>query len=185
MKRLLVAIILSLMPAAGSAQSVAVDHLTPAFPTVHERHIADVVSWGTVLTAVSLDAVHMWKTDCADTWDRCEGALVKAGLRVGLTMGVAQLVKVIVHRRRPCATVGTAIDMHGYNEAEICAPDSNDSSFYSLHTALAFSTLGGSRLAFALPLSVSTGGLRIAAGKHWLTDTLVGAGAGALTSRIR
>ena len=65
-------------------------------------------------------------------------------------------------------------------------PDGSDRlSFYSMHTAMAFQTLGGPRLAVALPVSVGTGGLRVAAGKHWLTDVLVGAGVGALTSRIR
>lgn len=49
----------------------------------------------------------------------------------------------------------------------------------------AFAGLGGPRLEFALPLAVSTGGLRVAADKHWLTDVLAGAAVGAITSRIR
>ncbi len=48
-----------------------------------------------------------------------------------------------------------------------------------------FSTVGSSRLAFSLPLAIGTGGLRVAAGKHWVSDVLVGAGVGLLTSRIR
>jgi membrane-associated phospholipid phosphatase len=54
-----------------------------------------------------------------------------------------------------------------------------------MHTALAFSAVGGKRLAFTLPLAISTGGLRVAAGKHYVTDVLTGAAIGYATSFIR
>lgn len=170
MVKIIASVIFAVLLGASCAQA-QVDGLTPPLPTAGERRAADIASWGTVVAAVALDAHATWKTHCEDSWDECEGAMVRSALRVGLTLGVTQLVKMAVHRQRPCA-----------NE---CGFDSPNSSFYSMHTALAFSTLGGPRLAFALPLSVGTGGLRIAAGKHYLTDVLVGVGVGALTSRIR
>jgi len=136
-----------------------------ALPTEAQRHAADVASWGTVLTVVALDARHSW--ECADR-ARC---FVAQGARVGVTYGVVFAVKKLIHRQRPCAPD--------------CGSDNPNFSFYSAHTALAFTTVGGPRLAFVLPLSIGTGGLRVMAGKHWLTDTLVGAGAGLLTSKIR
>jgi membrane-associated phospholipid phosphatase len=73
-------------------------------------------------------------------------------------------------------------------------PSDNNLSFYSGHTSLAFSlvTAAGtvSRLrgyrntwliwAVGLPAASSVGLLRMAAGKHYLTDVLVGAAAGSL-----
>jgi membrane-associated phospholipid phosphatase len=133
-----------------------------ALPTTSEQRVADLASWATVLTALTLDGL--------DT-PRSRGPLLKTGLRVGLAIGTTQIVKQLVHRHRPCAPV--------------CGIDSPDSSFFSMHTTLAFSTLGGPRLAFAIPLAVGTGTGRVLANKHWLTDTLVGAGVGAALSRIR
>ena len=90
------------------------------------------------------------------------------GARIGVTYGVGLAVKGLTKRDRPCA------------------PDCGlGDSFYSLHTALPFSAVGGPRLAFVLPFAISTGGLRVAADKHWLTDVLAGAGAGYLASLIR
>jgi membrane-associated phospholipid phosphatase len=83
------------------------------------------------------------------------------GLRLGVTYGAAFAAKKLVHRERPCAPLD-------------CGIDNPDFSFYVGHTALAFSTLGGPRLSVALPLAISTGGLRVAGGKHYLTDVLVG-----------
>lgn len=170
MRALLLASLLAIA-APAAAQSTGFDRLTPSLPTAGERHAADIASWGTAIAAVTLDGVATWRQHCRSQWDECEGAIVRSGLRVGITYGAAFLVKRIVQRSRPCAPD--------------CGIDDPSSSFYSAHTAIAFSTVGGSRLAFSLPLAVGTGGLRVAAGKHWLTDTLVGAGAGLLVSRIR
>jgi hypothetical protein len=161
----LLVIVSLLCPSPAAAQAVAIDHWTHALPTATERQVADLASWGTVVAAVALDTKASW-----DSTDRGRAFKLQA-VRLGITIGAAQLVKVLTHRDRPCTPS--------------CGIDSPNSSFYSLHTALAFQTLGGPRLTFALPLSISTGGLRIAAGKHWLTDVLVGAAAGAATSRIR
>lgn len=163
--------LLALVARTAAAQPIPLDLLTPPLPTAAERRAADVASWVTVSAAVALDAHATWTTHCQSSWDDCEAALVRAGIRVGVTYGAVYLIKAIVHRERPCASA--------------CGIDGQYASFYSAHTALAFSTLGGPRLAVSLPLAVSTGALRVAAGKHWLTDVLTGAAVGAITSRIR
>jgi membrane-associated phospholipid phosphatase len=117
-----------------------------------------------------------------DGQDSCYRAVTMSAARVGVTFGAVYGLKKLFARRRPCSY---GPDVHGYNYAESCGIDNPDYSFPSGHTAFAFSTIGGPRLAFALPLAVGTGGLRVAANKHWLTDTLAGAGIGLLTSRIR
>jgi membrane-associated phospholipid phosphatase len=173
MKSIAVGLAFAFLCVSGRAQAqpLPIDHLTPPLATVAERHAADIASWVSVGAAVGLDAHVTWKTHCQSTWDECEGALVRSGLRVGVTYGAVFLIKALVHRQRPCG-----VD---------CGIDSEYASFYSAHTALAFSTLGGARLAISLPLAIGTGGLRVAAGKHYLTDVLTGAAIGALTSRIR
>jgi len=158
-------VLVLVLAAPVSAQPLPVDGLASAFPTANERHWADVASWGTVLAAVALDTKASW-----DRPDRGR-AFALQGVRLGVNYGAVFLVKALVHRERPCAPS--------------CGSDNPDYSFYSAHTALAFQTIGGPKLAISLPLAVSTGGLRVAAGKHWLTDVLVGAGAGLLTSQIR
>jgi membrane-associated phospholipid phosphatase len=100
-----------------------------------------------------------------------------------------QVVKFIAGRERPF--------VHALSEEErplTRHPTDNNLSFYSGHTSLAFSlvTAAGtvSRLrgyrhtwviwAVGLPAATSVGLLRMAAGKHYLTDVLVGAAAGSL-----
>jgi membrane-associated phospholipid phosphatase len=68
-------------------------------------------------------------------------------------------------------------------------PDGSDrKSFFSEHTAFAAAALGGSagrEFAITIPLTVGTGYFRIAADKHYLTDTLAGAIVGGLAGLIR
>lgn len=154
-----------LVASTAHGQALSVDRWMPAFPTSGERKAADVASWVTSLASVGLDAKASW-----DAEDRRK-AFVLQGVRVGVTYGAAFAVKALVHRNRPCAPD--------------CGTDNPRQSFYSAHTALAFSTIGGPRLVFSFPLAFETGALRIGADKHWLTDVLVGAGAGLATSRIR
>jgi len=149
-----------LMPSAVGSAETRIE-----LPTASERRIADIASWGTVLTVVALDTQTSWKAPDPGH------AFLLEGLRLGTTYGVVFLAKSLIHRDRPCAPD--------------CGIDNPESSFFSGHTAGAFQTIGGPRLAFSLPFAVSTGTLRVAAGKHWVTDTLVGAGVGLLTSRIR
>lgn len=162
MKTVLLLVMLAASPAA--AQSTALDRLTPALPE-GGRLTADIASYVLPAVLVTLDTLASWKAP-----DRAR-AFELQGARIGITYGAAFLVKGLVHRSRPCAPA--------------CGIDDPTSSFWSAHTAIAFSTVGGPRLAIALPLAIGTGGLRIEAGKHWLTDTLAGAGAGWLASRLR
>jgi membrane-associated phospholipid phosphatase len=165
--KIFLALLLCLGWAIGAAaQALPIDTLTPALPSQGARTVADVASWATVLVTVVADAKASW-----DAPDRLR-AFELQGIRVGVTYGAVFAAKYLVHRERPCAPSS-------------CGIDNPDMSFFSGHTALAFSTLGGPRLSVALPLSISTGGLRVMANKHYLTDVLVGAGVGALTSRIR
>ena len=153
------------IPATAFGQPLAVDRITPQLPTSAERLAADIVSWATVATAVALDTKVSW-----DSADRGH-AFRMQGARVLVTYAAVLTAKRLIGRTRPCAPS--------------CGADNPNFSFFSGHTTLAFSTVGGPRLAVSLPLAISTGGLRIAAGKHWLTDVLTGAGVGLLTSRLR
>ncbi len=161
MNRVLMSILLAItLPSMAAAQSTAFDRMTPPLPTHGERVAADVASYATLATVMALDFKASWE----DRNNRAHAVQMFA-VRAFVTWGWAEIAKGLAARTRP---------------------DGSDAkSFYSQHTAHAFSTLGGPRVSFAIPLAVGTGGLRIAASKHYLTDVLVGAGVGALTSRIR
>jgi membrane-associated phospholipid phosphatase len=165
MRALLSVVFALCLPALAYGQPTAIDRLTPPLPTAGEQRAADVASWVTVGTVLSLDAWDAWHQE-----DRVQ-AFVVMGVRVGLIYGLTSIVKEAFPRERPCAPV--------------CGLDHANGSFYSMHTAFAFSAIGGPRLVFVLPLAMGTGGLRILADKHYLTDVLVGAAVGAATSRIR
>lgn len=138
-----------------------------ALPTQAERRMADAVSWGTVLAGVAMDTRTSLRAP-----DRAH-ALEREAIRIGVTQGATLLVKVLVHRERPCAPTHT------------CGKSNEHASFFSGHTALAFSTVGGFRASVSVPMASVTGGLRLAANVHWLTDVLAGAGVGLAASRIR
>src|SRR2546423_3658263 len=103
---------------------------------------------------------------------------------VALAGLAGEAVKLAVARRRPAA--------HASGAARASAHD--DASFYSGHASAAFAvatsfatcaSLRGDRDAWVawaagLPLAALTGYLRIAADRHYLSDVLVGAGAGTL-----
>lgn len=138
---------------------------TFALPTESAQRAADLASWGTVLADVALDTRASWQAP-----DRRQ-AFEKQALRVGVTYAVVFAAKLLIHRERPCSPN--------------CGKSNPHMSFFSGHTALAFSTVGGPHLSVSLPLASVTGGLRLAAKKHWPTDVLTGAAVGLLTSRIR
>jgi len=160
---------LVLAPAA-LAQPVALDRVAAPFPTAAERRAADVVSWGTVLTSLTIDGTHTWQS-CRAERDACQRTLALAGVRALTTFGATTALKALIRRRRPCAPS--------------CGADNPDYSFPSGHTAWAFAAMGGGRVSVMLPLAIGSGGLRVAAGKHYLTDVLAGAGIGLAVSRIR
>lgn len=181
MKTIFASIILAvLLPSLASAQALPLDKLTPPLQTPTERKVADAASWATALTLIALDTAASWRSDNRGR------AFGTQAARIGVTYGAVFAVKQMVSRRRPCSYgLPGDPDVRGANYAESCGGDNPDYSFYSGHTAVAFQAVGGPRLAIALPLAISTSGLRVAGGKHYLTDTIVGAVAGLLTSRIR
>ena len=129
---------------------------TFAWP-VNARATADWVSTGIVAGQLTADTIKAFRAD-----DK-KSALTCLGMRVGITIGAAELVKHVVHRERP---------------------DYSDSmSFYSEHTALLFVSSGW-RFSIGIPLAVSGGYLRIAAAKHFPTDVAVGAVAGLLARKV-
>lgn len=148
-----------MLATAASAQSL---------PTQAERRAADFASYGTVATALVLDARDAWQAP-----DR-QHALEVMAMRDFTTYVLASLAKNLFPATRPCAQL-----------PEGCGIDRADTSFYSMHTAFAWSALGGPRLSVEVTLASSTAGLRVGAGKHRWVDVLTGAGIGALTSRIR
>ena len=103
---------------------------------------------------------------------------------VALAGLAGQAVKLNVARRRPAA----------YASGAARASADDDASFYSGHASAAFAVAtsfatcasmrgdGDAWVAWAagLPLAALTGYLRIAADRHYLSDVLVGAGAGTL-----
>lgn len=152
------------------AQPLAIDHLAGSLPTASQRRAADLVSWGTVLGSLTIDGVHTWQS-CRDARDACPRTATLAAVRTVTTLGATTALKMLVRRTRPCAPS--------------CGSDNPDYSFPSGHTAWAFAAMGGGRVSVMLPLAIGSGGLRVAAGKHYLTDVLAGAGIGLAVSRIR
>lgn len=103
--------------------------------------IADKVSTGLVVGALVAPCLF------ERSW-RCVG---NEGIRVGLAVGVAELVKHTVHRDRPNGR--------------------DNKSFFSEHTAVTCAAVAGSRLWAVCP---SVAYLRVAADWHWTSDVLVG-----------
>lgn len=152
-----------LFAATASAQPVALDRLTPPLSVEH-RHAAEVLSNVTLYTTVAIDTWHSWQAD-----DR-KAAFVKQGLRIGVTEGIVYVTKRLAHRTRPCAPS--------------CGVDAPDRSFPSGHTALAFASIGRRHVSLTIPLAAGTGALRIASGKHFLSDVAAGIGIGVASSWI-
>ena len=108
---------------------------------------ADWISTGLVGANLTADVVH-------DVRHHCVKNLL---IRNGLTIGAAELTKLLVHERRP--------------------DGSDNKSFYSEHSALALANYGWSyKIGFALALGAGAG--RVVARKHHPTDVLVGLAAG-------
>lgn len=163
MRKAILALALALsIPLTASAQSYPpIDKYTP--PLKNHQDLAQVVSDITLAAALTIDTIHSWKSE-----DPTKAFEMQA-LRTGVIVGASELAKFILHRTRP---------------------DGSDSkSMWSEHTALAASTINfsgkGPRLVFTIPLTFGTAGGRILGGKHFLSDTLVGAGVGMLGGLIR
>lgn len=132
----------------------------------------DALKWKDVRPARTLSdigLVSMYVYPVVLTLDESNigGRLLTLGSAHALNAGLTKLVKVTTNRLRP--------------------DESDSRSFYSGHASAAFTSAGyicryeKSHCGVALIVAGSTGYLRIAAGRHWLSDVLVGAAAGYAT----
>jgi membrane-associated phospholipid phosphatase len=120
----------------------------PAPAQTTAEQVNDVVSYGTVTANVVADALHAWTSE-----DRgC--ALTREALSVAIAVAAGELLKAVIHERRP--------------------DGSDTKSFPSGHTALAFATSGWSTR-FGLTLGIGTGVERVTANKHHWYDVTAGA----------
>ena len=132
--------------------------------------------------------VDMIVVAAADNADRAFPVdLLVVAEAVSISTVLNQLTKIVFARERPFVHALTPEE-----RTKTMNPTDNNVSFYSGHSALSFSlaaaagtvaTLRGYRLmplvwSTLMPLAVSTGYLRIAADKHYLTDVLTGAAIG-------
>lgn len=115
-------------------------------------HISDGLVWA----QLTLDTLSSARAD-----DKRRAFLLQ-GCRLGLTLGVTEIVKRTTHRVRP---------------------DGSDAmSFWSGHTATAMQASGW-RYSVGVPIAFGAGYFRMAANRHYVTDVLAGAGAGWLATR--
>ena len=117
-------------------------------------------------------------------WPRVGWDLLLVAEAVALAQALNQAVKFLVARERPF------VHWLGPSEKALtAAPSDNNLSFYSGHTDVSFALVASAwtvarmrgyswanvMLAVGLPLAAGVGYLRMAAGKHYLSDVLVGA----------
>lgn len=122
-----------------------------------QAHNAAHISDALVGTQLVIDTVHS-----ARATDK-RHAFLSQGCRVGLTLGVTEVVKRAVGRERP--------------------DGSDHYSFWSGHTAMAMQGAGW-RWSIGVPIAVGTGYFRVAARRHYVTDVLAGAGFGLLATQV-
>lgn len=117
---------------------------------------AGTVAGGLVLACADLYSSHI---------DQAKTCLRREAINVGVAYGLAELAKTLVDRERP--------------------DKSDRRSFFSMHTSIACAgAFTSTRELAAAALCGSTAYLRVAAGRHWLTDVLTGAVAGIAVTRI-
>lgn len=148
----IVVALLLLSSGSALAQPTILDPAVQLSP--REERIAEIVSTGAVIGAVSWGAVEAWRAP-----DRRQ-AVTQLAVSQGLALAVSRLLKHTVRRERPCTACGAENSRH---------------SMPSAHTAHA-AAAGTSGLGISLTVTVGAG--RTLSRKHWLTDTLVGAGIG-------
>jgi membrane-associated phospholipid phosphatase len=135
------------------AAPAAAGERTPFLWTPPRRPVANGISWGTAIGSVALDTVRSFKAEHRKT------ALLEQACGLGVAGLAMRTTKHLVHRDRP--------------------DGSDDRSFYSGHTTYsAVSTRRGYGFGISFLLTVDTAFFRQAAGKHYPSDTIVGALAG-------
>jgi membrane-associated phospholipid phosphatase len=157
--------------------------------------ISDALMVATMLNAVAVDgiAIPLAQDDPHLSWQ----ASTAYSLALGITLVLGDVVKDVVGRARPfereCAQDPSA---------EGCSNPDTYASFYSLHTAVAFTGAGFScamhlsrslyddpladaaTCGASLAVAAATGLLRIASDRHYFSDVLVGAVLGFLVGYI-
>lgn len=148
-------IVITLVVVLGAAPVRAEDQPVAWSPA--HRPIADWISTGLVVGQLATDTIVNLRSD------QPKRALVHEACAVGLTIGLAELTKALVHRTRP--------------------DGSDRKSFYSEHTALATAAAGW-RFDIGIPIAFGAGYGRAAAAKHYWSDIAVGAGVGVLARQV-
>lgn len=158
MIRAVVLLVALMVPSLATAQP-SIDKAARNSLKWDNTHAADVISNWTVGAALALPCL----------LDREWSCVKNEALRVGVATGAAMLTKALVHRERP--------------------DGSENVSFFSQHTAIACAAVmrQGERSraqAALLALCPTVAYERIAADKHWLSDTMVGGIVGGLTVHL-
>lgn len=159
------------------------------------RQASDILLFATMLQAAAVDAllVPLLQGDPDLAWQ----ASFAHSMALGITLGVGEIVKTAVGRARP---------FERECEADPSRPGCQDgdrfSSFYSLHTGMAFASAGFScsmhlsrnlyddpladiaSCGASVAMATATGMLRISADRHYLSDVLVGAVLGFLVGYL-
>jgi membrane-associated phospholipid phosphatase len=126
------------------------------------RRTADIISTSAVFAQIGLDTIRSFRAE------NKKRAFLAQGCEMGIAIGLAEAAKALIPRARP--------------------DRSDRKSFFSEHTAIATAAGGASwrghgwSLGATVALDVGTGYLRMAAGKHNLSDVVIGAGVGALST---
>ncbi len=151
MKFFLVSVFVLILAQLPKCQATVLDP-PPSAVSWSNTSAANIASYIPVAASIVYDSYKSYKSV-----DR-KKAFALQGLKTGTNLVASELIKLAVHRIRP--------DL------------SDNKSFPSEHTELAAM---GSSIAISIPLAAGTGYLRMAANKHFLTDTLTGLGIGFLT----
>lgn len=156
---------------------------------ISEQEVARVISDATLFAAMAqaqfIDAllVPLLQGDPDLAWQ----ASFAHSLSLGLTLGIGEIVKVSVGRARPFER-----DCASDPQRPGCGDSDRFASFYSLHAGMAFTSAGFScamhlsrhlyddpvadiaSCGASVALAATTGMLRIASDRHYLSDVLIG-----------
>lgn len=150
---ILIVVLFVLLGLWVARDAAAAEEPTP-FQWASHQAIPSRISDAAVAVNLGLDAWQsLVRTDSRRRWG--------FACRTGLTIGIAEVTKRLVHRTRPNG--------------------SDRMSFFSEHTALATSSTG-SPLRASLALTVAWG--RQAGGNHFASDVAVGVGVGLLSRKV-
>jgi len=148
MKAALLALVCCVVAAPVRAQDITLFNQT----TDHAK-AADILSTAGVVADLGLSTYQAWKSD------RPQHALICEGVRVGTSIAISEVLKRVVHERRP--------------------DGSDDRSFPSEHTMI--SAAAPPTFGWGIGFSVGVGIGRVVAQKHHPWDVAVGAGTGLAT----